>query len=265
MTQNNPFWFTGLFLCLPFIILSQISLEHTYPTTNLHRVDWTYGGEKYWYADDSLKEIKIFSAQHNHVKTIRYPSVSNAQIQLLKGDYGVSQTTINPDNLLEMVWLIKDTALKQDKLQIRNERDSVLFIYELPFESINFSEIDGLPTKMFITTNESNLSEYTTKVYSIPNFQWEMVYFRAYSLNRKKFGYAGEKYFYKDIVGKRMQIYNPNHTLWKSIYLGFQEKIVLNRNETYTHVDDNIFVQDSLVEVSFSYSISDDFGQAIIN
>ena len=146
MTQKLYCLFWGFLFTLPLPIFAQVTLEMTYPTTDLHRVNWTSGGERYWYADDSLKQIKIFSAQHQLFKTIQYPSVPNAQVQLLQGDYGVSQTTIHPDNLLEMVWLIKDTVLMQFNLQIRNEADSLLFKVETPFDVVSFSEIEGLET-----------------------------------------------------------------------------------------------------------------------
>jgi hypothetical protein len=243
MTQNNHFWLTGLFLCLSFSIFSQVTFEATYRTTNLHRVNWVYGGEKYWYSDDSLKEIKIFSAQHQEISKIPYPSVSNAQVQLLQGDYGVTQTTINPDNLLEMVWLIKDTVLKQDKLQIRNELDSVLFMYDMPFESVYFSEIEGLPTKMFITTYVNGFSKYFAKVYALPSIQLENTYSSARYLHRKKFGYAGEKYFYKDADSKLMRLYNSNHSFWRNVKLAWVQGISLNYDDLYTDADDKFFLK----------------------
>jgi hypothetical protein len=265
MTQKFYLIFWVLLFSYPLSITAQVTLEKTYPTTDLHRVNWTFGGEKYWFADDTLKEIKIYSAQHQLEKTIRYPSVSNAQVRLLQGDYGVTQTTINADNLLEMVWLIRDTVSKQTRFQIVNELNTVLFSYDNPFETVSFSEIEGLDVKLFVTNNENYLSEFTTRVYSIPSFQLETVYFRAFHLHRKNFQYSGEKYFYKDITTKRIHIYNNDHTIWKSIGLDFLEKIVLNKDESYTDADDGLYIQDSLVEVSFSYYISDNYAQAIIN
>lgn len=257
------------FLCflfsLPLSIQAQAILEHTYPTTDLHRVHWTLSGESYWFSNDSLKEIKVYSSQHQLVKTIRYPSVLNSQVRLLKNEQAVTQTTVNADNLLEMVWFFKDTLTKKEQVKIMNERDSVLFVFNSAVDNIEFSEIKGLPSKLFVTTYEANLSEYITKVYDFPSLNLANTYFRAYRLHRKKFGYAGEKYFYKDATGKKMQIYNSDHSIWKTISLVIFSSITIDRDDSYTDADDNVISKDSLVEVIFSYSASGDKAQAIIN
>ncbi len=255
------------FLSIPLSIHSQVILEKTYPTTDLHRVNWTFDGEKYWYSDDSLKEIKVFSGQHQLVKTIRYPSVLNSQVRLLQSEQAVTQTTVNGDDLLEMIWFFKDTLTKREQMKIMNERDSVLFTFNSVADSISFSEIEGLPTKLFITMYENGLENYITNVYNLPTLNLDNIYFRAHRLYRKKFGYAGEKYFYKDIEREKMQIYNSDHNFWKGINLKFLTNINLQDydEESYTDADDNVFSKDSLVEVVFSYYSSGNALQAIIN
>ena len=56
---NKMKYILQLCLCLstPLSIQAQAILEHTYPTTDLHRIHWTFGGEHYWFSNDSLKEI----------------------------------------------------------------------------------------------------------------------------------------------------------------------------------------------------------------
>ena len=263
---NKMKYILQLCLCLsiPLSIQAQAILEHTYPTTDLHRIHWTFGGEHYWFSNDSLKEIKVYSAQHQLQKTIRYPSVLNSQVRLLKSEQAVTQTTINTDNLLEMVWFLKDTLTKKEQVRIINERDSVVLVFNSAVNNIEFNEIEGLRTKLFVTTFEGNLGEYITKVYGLPSLNLENTYFRAYRLHRKKFGYAGEKYFYKDSKVKRMQIYNANHSYWKSVNLAWFPSISLDDFDTYTDADDNLFTKDSLVEVTFSYASGQNYRQAIL-
>jgi hypothetical protein len=254
MTQKFYFALLGLLLCTPISISAQVTLEMTYPTTDLHRVNWTIGGEKYWFASDSLEEIKVYSASHQLEKTIRYPSVSNSVVRLLQGDYGVSQTVINPDNLLEIVWLVKDTISKTDKLQIRNELNSLLFKVDTAFESVRFSEIGSLATKMLVVTNRP---EYATKVYSLPSMNLENTYLGVSYLWRQVFGHAGEKYYFKNNGKKLLEIYNPNHTVWKKIPI----PVPTNGGSLHTendgfYADDNTFNDDLLVEFVFTYIIS---------
>lgn len=248
-------------------IKAQVTLEATYPTTDLHRVNWKNGGEKYWYSDDSHKVIRVYSAQHQLLKTIRYPSVNNAQVKLLANEQAVTQTTVNTDDLLEMVWFFKDTLTKREQMKIMNERDSVLFVFNALADNVSFNEIEGLPSKLFISTYENGIDAYTTKVYNLPTFNLENIYFRAVRLHRKKFGYAGEKYFYKDVESKKMQFFNPDHSFWKNINLAFFQSINLKDydDDSYTDAYENVFSKDSLLTVTFSYISADDYAQAILS
>ena len=264
MNQNYLLLILCFCINLSSPINAQVTLETTYPTTDLHRVNWKHGGEKYWYSNDSLKVIRVYSAQHQLIKTIRYPSVNNTQIKLLSNEQAVTQTSVNSDDLLEMVWFFKDTLTKREQMKIMNERNSVLFVFNALSENVSFNEIEGLPTKLFISAYENGLDAYTTKVYNLPTFNLENIYFRAYRLHRKKFGYAGEKYFYKDDLSEKMRIFNPDHSFWKNINLTFQN-ITLYNNDGCTDADDNVFSKDSLVEVVFCYEVGINSGKVILS
>ncbi len=257
-------------ISIPLSIQAQGIWEHTYPTTDLHRVKWSFGGEHYWFSNDSLKQVKIYSSQHQLLKTIQYPLVLNSQVRLLKSEHGVTQTHLNGDNLLEMIWIFKDTMTKKEpyKLQIRNERDSVIFTVNTLAHLVYFSEIEGLPTKLLIATWENgrnpNTFGYRTTVYNVPNIQVDTIYYDAYYLHRKKFGYSGEKYFY--IYKDSMKLFNANHSWWKTVNLKWSRNIqVDNSNSIYTDADDNVFSKDTLVEIVFSYDVTGNKGHLVIN
>lgn len=250
-------------LSLPLSIHAQIIFEKAYPTTDLHRVYWTYGGEKYWFSNDSLREIKIYSADHQLIRTIPYPSVPNTQVRLLQSEHGLTQTTLNNDDLMEMVWIFKDTLTKQEKLQIRNENNEVLFTLNSRPHIISFNEIEGLRTKLFITIYDNGTDIYSTRVYDLPNMNLENVYFRSYYLHRKKFGYAGETYFYKDSKARAIHVYNKDHIYRTSVDLAWFPAARIDDSDTYTDADDNLFSKDSLVEVTFTYASNESYSQMI--
>lgn len=264
MNQNYLLLILCYCINLSLPINAQVTLEMTYPTIDLHRVNWKHGGEKYWYFDDTFKVIRVYSAQHQLLKTIRYPSVNNVQVKLLSNEQAVSQTTVNSDDLLELVWFFKDTLTKREQMKIINERDSILFVFNALADNVSFSEIEGLPSKLFISAYENGIDAYTTKVFNLPTFNLENIYFRAYRLHRKKFGYAGEKYFYKDDLSEKMRIFNPDHSFWKNINLTFQN-ITLYNNDGCTDADDNVFSKDSLVEVVFCYEVGINSGKVILS
>jgi hypothetical protein len=168
MNQRYKLLSLSFLFCFSFNLYTQVTLEATYPTTDLHRVNWALGGEKYWYSNDSLKEIKVFSAQHQLMKTIRYPSVFNTQVRLLQNEQAVTQTTINGDDLLEIIWFFKDTLTKKEQMKIINEKDSVLFSLNDVSDNVQLSEIEGLPSKLFVSIYDNGLETYTSKVFALP-------------------------------------------------------------------------------------------------
>ena len=264
MNQRHKLLLFSFLLYLSFNSYAQVTLEAAYPTTDLHRVNWAFGGEKYWYSNDSLKEIKVFTAQHQLLKTIRYPSVLNSQIRLLQNEQAVTQTTVNGDNLLEIIWFFKDTLTKKEQMKIINEKDSVLFIFDGVSDNVQLSEIEGLPSKLFVSINDLGLDTYITKVYALPSLNLENIYFNAYRLHRKKFGYAGEKYFFQDAANKKMRLFNSNHSHWKNINLNYQN-LTLYPSDNCVDADDNVFSRDSLVEVVFCYDVGINYGEAILS
>ena len=113
---------------MPQLSMSQVTLEATYSTTNLKRINLQASGEKWYYIDDSTRQILFFNANHSPWKTIDFPKEANKSVSLAPTNMPISQTIFKTDNLLELIWLFKDSTNKTERIKILNElNDSVYY------------------------------------------------------------------------------------------------------------------------------------------
>ncbi len=241
-------------------VFAQVTEEATYKTTNLQRLNLTISGEKWYYANDSTQQVYFFNANHTPWKTVDYPIEANKIVSLATINKPITQTTFKADELIELVWVFKDTLTQHERIKVLNELNDSVFILPEGNYVLTINELAGRPAKLFIENHES-YDSYKTTIYSLPNMFFEKTYNNASNLHRQKFSYAGEVYYLKNTPQKRIEIYYPNHTLWKSIPL----PVPSNGGSTYNYdpvffADDKIFNADSLVEFAFSYDIGLGYG-----
>ena len=122
------------------------------------------------------------------------------------------------------------------------------------------NELGGRSSKLFVE-NVNNSGVYQTTIFNLPNMVFEKTYPNSSNMHRQNLGYAGEKFYFKNVPQKLLEIYNPNHTLWKSIRI----PVPTNGGSTRTFdpvffADDKIFDTDSLVEFVFSFDIGTGYG-----
>ena len=260
-TQVKIFVFILLSLWLsPNKILAQLTLEATYPTTDLRRIHLPVSGEKWFYADDSTRKIYLFNANHTPWKTVNYPSEPNKTVSLDAMNMPVSETTFNRDTLLEFVWRFKDSTTYRERVRILNERNDSIYVFAEGRNLLTVNELAGSSTKLFVE-NRDFYDNYKTFIFSSPNMLLEKIYDKASNMHRQRFGHAGEKYYFKNVPQKYILIYNPNHSIWASIPL----PVPTNGGSTYNNdpvffADDKIFDADTLVEFAFSYDIGLGYG-----
>ncbi len=241
---------------MPQLSISQVTLEATYPTTNLKRIKLQTSGEKWYYVDDSTRQIHFFNANHSPWKTIEFPKEANKTVSLAPTNMPISQTIFKTDNLMELVWLFKDSTSKIERIKILNELNDSVYYFTEGYNKLTVNELAGSPTKLFVENrdNESVWSiKYQTTVFTLPNMINKKTYLNASEMHRQKFGYAGEKMYFKNASLKRLEIYNANDTLWKSIIIPSPSNGTLFPYDPVFFADDKIFDSDTLVEFAFSY------------
>lgn len=181
-----------------------LSLEKTHTDGLVKRVILENSGEKYYLIDQTDKQVKIYNADHTLWKSVNLPIPIDATI----GSYYLSETQINPDNLIEISYsYITDSAgVYSYESNIINENGAVLLT--IPgATSIYLSNVPGLQNKI-IANN---------KVYSIPSLTLENTY--SNNITRVKLENSGEKYFLFNEINKQVLVYNADHTLWKTVNL----------------------------------------------
>jgi Secretion system C-terminal sorting domain len=234
-----------------------ITLEHTYPMTDLHRLKLPTGGETWYYADDAAQQIRLFDSLHRPWKMVNYPKETNCKVSLAPMNLPVSQTTFKADNLLEFVWLFQDTTVNlKEHIKVLNERGDSIFSFPLNQTKITVDELINRPTKLFFEQQEAN-GTYSTTVYSLPNMVFEKTYPKASNFHRQIFGHKGEVYYFKNTPEKKLQIYDTNHNSYPPIPLA----VPINGGSTYDDdpfffADDKMFNtddSDTSVKLVFSY------------
>jgi Secretion system C-terminal sorting domain len=251
-----------LFLFILFVFcltltktFSQVTLESTYPTTNLKRLNLPFDGDTWYYADDKQRQLFIHNGQHHLTKVISFPTEINKKVSLAQMNIPISQTIFNKDNLLEIVWLFEDTLSSKKRIKVLNERgDSVLVLSENDID-ITVSELVGSQNKLLVKSS-GNMFRYSMKIYSLPERVLEKVYSNVSNFRRQRFGYAGERYYFKDSDNKLLELYDANHTRLAPVRLAVpQNGGYTSDYDPYFFADDKIFNADSLIEVIFSYDM----------
>ena len=249
---------TRLFVCILLSLWlslnqtsAQLTLEATYPTTDLRRIHLPVSGEKWYYADDSTRKIYLFHANYTPWKTVNYPSEPNKTVSLDAMNMPVSETIFNRDNLLEFVWRFSDSATGNNpRVKILNELGAVVYDFGQGANYLTVNELAGSSTKLFV--EKGNYDHQKTSVFSLPNIILDTTFDYASDMQRRKFSYAGEKFYFKNRNTNFLEIFNPNYTRWKSF------KIHNTRNELKIKddiffADDGLFTSDSSVGCMVTY------------
>ena len=251
-TQAKLFVFILSSLWLsPNKILAQLILEATYPTTDLLRIQLPVSGEKWYYADDSTRKIHLFNADHRPWKTVNYPSEPNKTVKLDAMNRPVSETTFNSDGLLEFVWRFKDSATNNNpRVKILNELGALVYDFGQGDKVLTVNELSGSPTKLFVESGDYNRQK--TAIFNLPIMVLDTIFDYAGDMQRRKFSYAGEKFYFKNRNTNFLEILNADYTRWKAFKIHKTRNELMIKDDIF-FADDGIFDADTLVECMLTY------------
>lgn len=232
-----------LLLFISFNSFAQIALEHTYNNCAVTRIKLENYGEKYYELKRETNELIFYNSDHTLWKTIVLPATIPHSLAPSAEFIHVSESKINPDANIEIVFVYFNTVTNVKDCKIISENGTTLLAIT-NISSVELSAISGLKDKLIA----AGTSE--TKVYSIPELVLENTYNYG-NLKRIKLENSGEKYFVLDKTNNNAKIYNDNHSLWKTISL---PKPI---NTSYTDIDfvsETKINPDTLLEIGYSLS-----------
>lgn len=229
-----------LFLICSILSYAQFELDHTYNDAKVTRINLEYSGEKYYEFRSATNELVLFNADHSFWKMIVLP------VPILTEIYGlsivhVSESKINVDANLEII-LISGTSPFEGKVI---SEDGTVLLNVPNCRNLYLDELPGLANKLV-----ANLQDGTSNVYSVPSLVLEHNYSEGL-VRRKQLENSGEKYYLLDKVAHAAKVYNPDHTLWKSIDLVGPPD--WNNVSDYLMLTETELNGDSLLKIGFNY------------
>ncbi len=231
-----------------FIAKGQITLEHTFNGNQRHvvRVNLEYSGEKYYMLNQVTNEIVFYNADYSFWKSIQLPLVPLSIVCNDTKIILVSESKINTDASIEIVFSINLNGAYQSIVYSENGT-TLLTIPDANL--VTFSEIAGLPIKIIASNSTQAMG---SRVYAVPQFLLENTY-PYENLSRIVLENSGEKYFVLDKISGQAKIYNADHSLWKSINLPIPATTLYSG---ISFVSETKINPDALLEVGYSYATS---------
>lgn len=246
------------------IYAANLVLEHTYPNTTLvKRIKLENSGEKYYYRLSD--QIRFYNADHSLWKTILLSHSEGSYVM----NVSLISEQINGSNLLKVGYNTQ-TQMPDFSLifegRIVDETGQIL----LTVPDATAFRVDtnlGLPPKLMVTTEFYQTQPFPSdfnsmKVYSLPNLELEHNYFPD-KVTRANFELAGEKYFSHTIGANHTDIYNSDHSLWKTI--NFEDANAMPANGNLVEISQNTLNDDAGIEISYNYYTNEGFNSRIVN
>jgi len=238
-------------------------LEHTYPTTT-RRVKLENSGEKYYYFSNG-NQLRIYNADHTLWKTIALPVPSGSN-----NVTGLSLLSemINSDGLVKVGYNYQTPGANFSQTYegrlIDETGQILLMVPDATFFKIN--TVFGLAPKLLVSTqfyqSIPTFYDFTSmKVYSVPGLQLEHDYYPD-RMDRANFGISGEKYYSTTIRANHIDLYNADHSFWKTI--NFMNN-GLPAMGTLSEVSQTTFNNDALIEVAYNYYNGDNVNCKVVN
>jgi len=225
-------------------------LENSYTEGTIKRIKLENSGEKYYVLDKTNQNTKIYNQNHSLWKTIALPKPTNFDFTEI--DF-ISETKINPDKLIEIGYSLSETVDNTTTYlsKIVNE-DNVELLTVPKSRKLVINTIDGLADKLFAEL-PTNFVQYNTNIYNLPSLILEKAYEGA--MTRVKLENSGEKYYTSyNPSNNKVQIYNSNHSLWKTIDLTSDSTFLSNNITTVSSISESKINQDALIELVYTYN-----------
>lgn len=237
--------FTGLFALLLFgISNAEIVLEHTYNDGNIRRVYLENSGEKYYLLDKENNEVQIFNSDHSPWKTINLHTPEGAIVTAV---YSLFENSIIPDGLIDLTYsyYVNNQGNIEYESRLINENGTIHLTVP-GASSLFLSNPEGADSKLI---SFSSGTQQAGMIYSLPDLALEHTYNSGY-VTRVILDNSGEKYYALDNLNNRVELFNSDHTPWKTIDLPAPEGATII---AVYHLSETKIIPDDQIDLTYSY------------
>lgn len=230
-----------IFFLASGLSFAQFDLEHTYDQGVVVRVKLEFAGEKYYIHDRINNRVDLYNPDHTFWKSIETPVPPQGYFVGLSN---VSDGTINDDENIEVIYAYYQSGFVGGTYysKVISEDGSEL----LSLSNCNFLFVDetpGFAPKLISYGTEKN-------VYSLPGLALEHTYATTGVVYRTVLENSGEKYYYLDAASGQAKLFNPDHSVWKSVNL---PKPVDGTYTSVSFISETAVNADAQLEVGYSY------------
>jgi hypothetical protein len=236
----------SLFLLFSIVSFGQIELEHTYNNALITRINLEFSGEKYYEFKSATNELVLYNDDHTWWKTILLPAPAPSMFTSTRV-FHVSDAEFNQDSNLEIIYGYYNFDAPYYESKVIAEDGTVLLTIPNALK-VTLNKIPGLSNKL-ITENTAN--NVVSKVYSVPELILENTYTNG-QINRVNLENSGEKYYLLNKTTNEAQLYNTNHTIWKTVSLPKPSEALYSETAIGV-ISENRINTDSLLEIGYSF------------
>ncbi len=240
-TVKKILLFMSLFAC--GLSFAQFNLEHAYVNDAVNRVKFGFSGEKYYVYNKQETRVDLYHADHVFWKSIDLPMPVQSSIVAI---FNVSDATFNTDTDIEIAYSYYQNGFAGGTYycNVIGENGSVLLSLQ-DCNSMQIDQIQGFAPKLIANGLQK-------KIYALPGLalehdytdsQWGLLY-------RIKLENSGEKYYCLNSVTNQMQLFNADHTPWKTVNMPLPD------GYSYTNVgfvSETAVNADAQLEIGYSY------------
>jgi hypothetical protein len=228
----------------------ELVLENTYNYGNLKRINLENSGEKYYLLDKTNNNTKIYNANHSLWKTVSLPKPTNATYTDI--DF-VTETKINSDALLEIGYSLSETVNTTTTYLSKIVNENNVELLNVPSSrKLIINSIAGLADKLMADL-PIDYSKSKTNIYNLPSLNLEKSY--DSQMTRIKLENSSEKYYTSfRPLDDNLQIFNSDHTFWKTIALTKSINFVQGLNMVIEVTISEVKISnDSSIKVLYKY------------
>lgn len=189
---------------------STLNAQHSFPGGLVERISFPTHGEKYFIPKKTDKEVDLFNADFSPWKTVELPLLATETFFSIQN---ISEDLINTNSNIEITYTHSKQSSSGFEASVCDD-DGLLVHTFTNAHGVQLSKGYGLTQKFIVLVVKTGVDK---EIYSLPGLNLEHSY--QGPILRSYLQQDGEKYSIVNQSNNSIDMYNADHSFWKSIDL----------------------------------------------